>query len=70
MFTGRLHLFVFVCFCFLQFFQVITFSMFCICTGIIDAETEKTMTLPRCGVKDPIGTGNSARRKRYALHGK
>ena len=44
--------------------------MFCICTGIIDAETEKTMTLPRCGVKDPIGTGNSARRKRYALHGK
>lgn len=38
-------------------------------TGSIDEETQKTMLLPRCGVKDPIGTGNSARRKRYALHG-
>ncbi|WAR28440.1 MMP14-like protein, partial [Mya arenaria] len=38
-------------------------------TGELDAETRRTMQLPRCGVKDAQGTGNRARRKRYALHG-
>ncbi|KAL4220622.1 peptidase M10A [Mactra antiquata] len=38
-------------------------------TGIIDEDTRKAMLLPRCGVKDNIGTGDRARKKRYALHG-
>ncbi|XP_052784739.1 matrix metalloproteinase-2-like [Mya arenaria] len=38
-------------------------------TGELDVETRWTMQLPRCGVKDAQGTGNRARRKRYALHG-
>ncbi|CAH0557890.1 unnamed protein product [Brassicogethes aeneus] len=36
-------------------------------TGIADDETLKAMDLPRCGVKDKIGTGE--RQKRYALQG-
>ena len=40
-----------------------------ILAGILDEETQKTLGLPRCGVKDNIGTGNNARKKRYALHG-
>ena len=27
------------------------------------------MNKPRCGVKDNVGNGNKARRRRYALHG-
>ncbi|XP_045201325.2 matrix metalloproteinase-24-like [Mercenaria mercenaria] len=38
-------------------------------TGIMNNETRKIMALPRCGVSDTVGTGNRARRKRYALHG-
>ncbi|KAK3586496.1 hypothetical protein CHS0354_033519 [Potamilus streckersoni] len=38
-------------------------------TGEMDEETRRMMQLPRCGVKDPIGTGDAARKKRYALHG-
>jgi len=38
-------------------------------TGILDEETAKLMGQPRCGVKDKIGKGGSARRKRYALQG-
>lgn len=38
-------------------------------TGIMDEETKNTMLLPRCGVSDTVGTGDRARRKRYALHG-
>ncbi|XP_017061889.1 stromelysin-3 isoform X2 [Drosophila ficusphila] len=37
-------------------------------TGELDAETLKTMSLPRCGVRDRVGTGDS-RSKRYALQG-
>jgi len=37
--------------------------------GELDEATKRTMQLPRCGVKDEVGTGNRARRKRYALHG-
>lgn len=38
-------------------------------TGILDEETSVYMSKPRCGVKDKIGKGGSARRKRYALQG-
>lgn len=38
-------------------------------TGIMDDETQRAMLLPRCGVSDTVGTGDLARRKRYALHG-
>jgi len=38
-------------------------------TGILNEETAALMSAPRCGVKDKIGTSNSARRKRYALQG-
>ncbi|KQS63139.1 uncharacterized protein Dere_GG19900, isoform B [Drosophila erecta] len=37
-------------------------------TGELDAETMKLMSLPRCGVRDRVGTGDS-RSKRYALQG-
>ncbi|CAG0883962.1 unnamed protein product [Darwinula stevensoni] len=36
-------------------------------TGDLDQETLDTMALPRCGVKDKVGKGVNARRKRYAL---
>lgn len=38
-------------------------------TGIVDNETMVMMNTPRCGVKDKVGRGNNARRKRYALQG-
>lgn len=38
-------------------------------TGILDNDTLTMMNMPRCGVKDIVGHGNSARRKRYALQG-
>lgn len=38
-------------------------------TGILDPETSTWMSKPRCGVRDRVGTGYSARRKRYALQG-
>ncbi|KAJ8920934.1 hypothetical protein NQ315_015727, partial [Exocentrus adspersus] len=37
-------------------------------TGELDPTTLETMTLPRCGVKDKVGTGDN-RAKRYALQG-
>ncbi|XP_052838991.1 matrix metalloproteinase-14 isoform X2 [Drosophila gunungcola] len=37
-------------------------------TGELDSETMKLMSLPRCGVRDRVGTGDS-RSKRYALQG-
>ncbi|CAH1130895.1 unnamed protein product [Ceutorhynchus assimilis] len=37
-------------------------------TGELDDKTLETMTLPRCGVKDKVGTGDN-RAKRYALQG-
>ncbi|CAG9783046.1 unnamed protein product [Diatraea saccharalis] len=37
-------------------------------TGEIDKETAETMSLPRCGVRDKVGFGES-RAKRYALQG-
>ncbi|KAH8369608.1 hypothetical protein KR093_000278, partial [Drosophila rubida] len=37
-------------------------------TGELDEETMKLMSLPRCGVRDRVGTGDS-RSKRYALQG-
>ncbi|XP_018571216.1 matrix metalloproteinase-14 isoform X2 [Anoplophora glabripennis] len=37
-------------------------------TGQLDPVTLETMTLPRCGVKDKVGTGDN-RAKRYALQG-
>lgn len=37
-------------------------------TGELDEKTLETMTLPRCGVKDKVGTGDN-RAKRYALQG-
>lgn len=38
-------------------------------TGQLDAVTVKMMNTPRCGVKDRVGFGSEARRKRYALQG-
>lgn len=35
----------------------------------MDDETTKVMSLPRCGVRDKVGFGES-RAKRYALQGK
>ncbi|XP_044752537.1 matrix metalloproteinase-14 isoform X2 [Coccinella septempunctata] len=37
-------------------------------TGKLDAQTIEAMSLPRCGVKDKVGTGDN-RAKRYALQG-
>ena len=43
---------------------------FLICIlGELDKETEETMMLPRCGVKDKVGPGSDSRSKRYALQG-
>ena len=36
----------------------------------MDEDTLQVMNLPRCGVKDKVGFGTDARRKRYALQGK
>ena len=38
-------------------------------TGEMDAETERMMSMPRCGVKDIVGHGATTRKKRYALQG-
>ena len=45
-------------------------------TGVLDDETVKMMNMPRCGVKDSVGSGSDdhgqgrrRRRKRYALQG-
>jgi len=38
-------------------------------TGDLDDETIKMMNTPRCGVKDKVGYGVAARKKRYALQG-
>ncbi|XP_042226891.1 matrix metalloproteinase-16-like [Homarus americanus] len=38
-------------------------------TGELDDETIEMMNTPRCGVKDKIGFGANARKKRYALQG-
>ena len=39
-------------------------------TGSLDRETMELMEMPRCGVKDKIGSGSRARRrKRYVLQG-
>ena len=38
-------------------------------TGELDTPTVQLMNTPRCGVKDFIGRGAGARRKRYALQG-
>jgi len=40
-------------------------------TGLLDAETVKMMEMPRCGVKDSVGTdqAHGRRKKRYALQG-
>lgn len=38
-------------------------------TGILDNQTFTMMNMPRCGVKDRVGHGESARRKRYTLQG-
>lgn len=37
-------------------------------TGKLDSQTIEAMSLPRCGVKDKVGTGDN-RAKRYALQG-
>jgi matrix metalloproteinase-14 (membrane-inserted) len=44
-------------------------------TGDLDTETVKMMKMPRCGVKDIVGTKHDtdeehSRKKRYALQGK
>ena len=38
-------------------------------TGELDQKTVKLMNTPRCGVKDIVGEGATARKKRYALQG-
>ncbi|KAF5304494.1 hypothetical protein FQA39_LY09690 [Lamprigera yunnana] len=38
-------------------------------TGELNDETLQTMSLPRCGVKDKVGSGSDSRSKRYALQG-
>ncbi|KAK9704416.1 Hemopexin [Popillia japonica] len=38
-------------------------------TGEMDNETEEAMMLPRCGVKDKVGSGSDSRSKRYNLQG-
>lgn len=38
-------------------------------TGELDDLTLEMMNTPRCGVKDKVGYGSNARRKRYALQG-
>ena len=38
-------------------------------TGELDQKTVKLMKTPRCGVKDIVGKGATARKKRYALQG-
>ena len=39
-------------------------------TGELNQETLEMMKKPRCGVKDIVGKGARARKKRYALQGK
>ena len=38
-------------------------------TGELDQDTVELMKTPRCGVKDIVGKGATARKKRYALQG-
>ena len=38
-------------------------------SGLLDDETAHVMSLPRCGVKDKVGTSSDGRSKRYALQG-
>lgn len=38
-------------------------------TGELDSDTLAVMNMPRCGVKDKVGFGADARKKRYALQG-
>lgn len=42
--------------------------LFCV-TGELDEKTLQVMSLPRCGVKDKVGSGSDSRSKRYALQG-
>ena len=39
-------------------------------TGNLDQSTVRMMSQPRCGNKDRFGSGEEARRRRYALQGK
>lgn len=47
------------------------FRPFCAVAGRVDNETATMMQLPRCGVKDKVGYGLEARRRRrrYTLQG-
>jgi len=51
----------------LQVFNLIWIK--CFRAGVLDDETAKWMSKPRCGVRDRVGAGASARKKRYALQG-
>lgn len=42
---------------------------FILWTGELDDKTIQTMSLPRCGVKDKVGSGSDSRAKRYVLQG-
>lgn len=65
--VNNLHLFV-------EFYQLNIYFRYDYVTilslpGELDDETLATMSLPRCGVKDKVGSGSDSRSKRYALQG-